>query len=256
MIEVYLLEQSETEVPEDGDWLSESDVRRLEAMRFSKRRTDWRLGRWTAKCAVGISLKVDALAEIEVRASVSGAPEVFVGDRAASVAISLSHRAGVALCAVAPLGVALGCDLELIEARSEGFIADYFTVEEQALVAKASVEARPRIVALVWSAKESALKALQEGLRLDTRSVVVSLEEGAFDSAAGVDEWLPLQVRYAECQEKRESQESCCFHGWWQRTGKFVRTLVADPAPFSPVRLQVAASVAHRAGNGELVGIE
>ena len=52
------------------------------------------------------------------------------------VTISLSHRSGAAICAVAPAGVDLGCDLEVIEPRSEAFVADYFTVDEQALVAQ------------------------------------------------------------------------------------------------------------------------
>ncbi len=34
-------------------------------------------------------------------------------------------------------GVELGCDLEVIEPRSEAFLSDYFTAEEQALVARA-----------------------------------------------------------------------------------------------------------------------
>ena len=50
-----------------------------------------------------------------------------------------------------------------IEPRSDAFVADYFTIEEQALVARASAADRDRILALLWSGKESALKALREG---------------------------------------------------------------------------------------------
>ena len=65
--------------------------------------------------------------------------------------------------------MALGCDLEVIEPRSEEFVADYFTTEEQKMVSQAPIADRSKLLALLWSAKESALKALREGLRFDTR---------------------------------------------------------------------------------------
>src|SRR5271165_6257725 len=179
VMDVYWLEQAESDVPVEDHWLSAGEAARLEALHIAKRRADWRLGRWAAKRAVAAYLDVprhlQALANIEIRPAQSGAPEVFILDTPAPASISLSHRDGTALCAVAPSGVALGCDLELVEPRSDAFIADYFTAEEQALVARMSLEDRPRLLALLWSAKESALKALGAGLRLDTRSVVVTV---------------------------------------------------------------------------------
>ena len=108
----------------------------------------------------------------------------------AAVTVSISHRSGAAICAVAMSGVDLGCDQEVIEPRSEAFVADYFTEDEQALVARVCEADRSRLVTLLWSAKESALKALREGLRLDTRSVDVSPVDGAFD----LNGWRPLRV--------------------------------------------------------------
>src|SRR5271166_4744649 len=237
-MDVYWLEQAEADVPAENDWLSASEAARLNAMRFAKRRADWRLGRWAAKRAVAAYLDVpghrQALANIEVHAAPSGAPGFYTLNTAAPATISLSHRDGTALCAVAPSGAALGCDLEIIEPRSDAFVADYFTAEERALVARMSLEDRPRLLALLWSAKESALKALHEGLRLDTRSVVVTVvdalqrcgESGgkvAEDTALSfqqscVNSWRPLQVRYIEGHN---------FCGWWQQTGNLLRTLVA-----------------------------
>ncbi len=52
---------------------------------------------------------------------------------------------------------------------SDAFVADYFAPEEQTLIAHSSPADRELMLALLWSAKESALKALREGLRLDTR---------------------------------------------------------------------------------------
>src|SRR5579864_1651730 len=175
---VYWLEQSEADVPAENNWLSANEAACLTGLRFAKRRCDWRLGRWTAKLALSICVDVPSTIEvfkkIEIRPAQSGAPEIFFANQPAPVTISLSHRDGIAACAVAISGVDIGCDLESVEPRSDAFVGDYFTIEEQALVARASAVNRPRLLALLWSAKESALKALHEGLRLDTRSVTVS----------------------------------------------------------------------------------
>jgi hypothetical protein len=77
---------------------------------------------------------------------------------------------------------------------------------------------------VLWSAKESALKALGEGLRLDTRSVSVRL--GEYRRGDG---WRPLQV---------DGDGGGTFHGWWSMAGDLVRTIVSSPAPGLPVRLR------------------
>lgn len=236
-MEVYWLEQTEADLPEGDDWLSPSETIRLSTMRFAKRRNDWRLGRWTAKSTLALYLNVSAdprvLASIEIRPASSGAPEAFFQDKPAAARISLSHRAGIAACAVTRSTGVLGCDLEIIEPRSEAFVADYFAPEEQALMARSSPADRPRISALLWSAKESALKALREGLRLDTRSVVASLFVDSFDSGSSdLNRWNPLHIRCAD---------GSVFRGWWQMTNSVVRTVVANPCPRSPILLNVPA---------------
>jgi phosphopantetheinyl transferase len=80
-------------------------------------------------------------------------------------------------------------------------------------------------LALLWSGKESALKALHEGLRLDLRSVIVSLGNAAFD----LHDWSPMEVRHTDHR---------IFHGWWQHADGIVRTLVAAPPPNPPIRLR------------------
>ena len=221
-MDVYWLEQTADDVPEGDDWLSAGETNRLRGMRFEKRRADWRLGRWTAKRAVaahlGLPASNDALAAIEIRQAPSGAPE------ADGLSISLSHRAGRAMCMIAEPGTVLGCDLEIVEPRSAAFAADYFTEREQSIVARAAAGDRSRLLALLWSAKESALKALRAGLRLDPRHFEVALADGL----PGEDGWHPVQVRQ--------------FHGWWQCTAPFVRTVVADPPPCTPLRLLRAAA--------------
>src|SRR4051812_33092180 len=90
--------------------------------------------------------------------------------------------------------------------------------------------ARDRILALLWSGKESALKALRAGLRLDTRSVIV------LPCIASVNRtgWNQLRVRYSggRCSEGR------VFHGYWQNAKSVVRTVVAAPPPDPPISLR------------------
>ena len=95
------------------------------------------------------------------------------------------------------------------------------------IVRNTSFREQSRTVTLLWSAKESALKALHEGLRLDTRSIVVQL--------AGEEEppsrWKNLRVR---------SHSGNTFRGWWRTEGNFVETVVASPPPEPPIQLTVS----------------
>jgi len=206
-------------------------------MRFAKRRDSWRLGRWTAKRALASYLNLPAhplvLRRIEIRSAPSGAPEGFLADKPAVVTISLSHRAGRAVCAVAPAGVEMGCDLEAIEPHGDAFLSDYFTAEEQTLVARAPASDRARLLTLLWSGKESALKALGTGLRLDTRSVIVSPDDESFD----FNGWSRLQVRYTGGR---------IFYGWWQHIDDIMRTVVANSPPESPIPLKIPVYLSDR----------
>ena len=245
-MDVHWLEQSNEDLPERNDWLSAGDATRLNSMRFEKRRADWRLGRWTAKRSVAtyLHLPVDlqTLAEIEIRSKPSGAPEVFVENKPANIVISLSHRAGTAICAIANSGVALGCDLEIIEARSDAFVTDYFTTEEQELVARSDGRLRSQLLALLWSGKESALKALGVGLRLDTRCLVVDPMVSVLSANEDQTQYEgePALWRSVECNKWHAFDVRFgieILHGWWQHAPNFLRTLVAAPSPSRPIPL-------------------
>jgi len=205
-------------------------------MRFPKRRNDWRLGRWTAKHAVAACLNlptgVGALADIEILAAPSGAPEVFVHRRQADAAISLSHRDGTALCMVAPAGIRFGCDLETIEPRSAAFIADYCTGVEQGLIARAPVELRDLLVCLIWSGKESALKALHMGLRLDTRCVCIRPDDYSLEPSGGGRQDLSTESGASNPDGWRSLSVHCSsgpvYGGWWRFERQMVRTTVCD----------------------------
>ncbi len=248
---VYWMEQSAFDVPEENDWLSPDELLHMDAMRFVKRRSDWRLGRWTAKLAVGAYFGLEdrhsRLASIEIRNAPGGAPETYLEGKPAELRISISHRAGLSVCAVAHPDLALGCDLEVVEPRSDAFVTDYFTDEEQDLLTKTQPRYRAFLVTLLWSSKESALKALREGLRLDTRSLVVSPDESGwlvdregkrfprnsnFHSHVGpAFQWHPMQIRFKEGKD---------FRGFWRYNGQFLRTIVGSPSVSLPIRLGFA----------------
>ena len=240
--EVAWLARGLDQVPDDDGWLSPREVQRLAAMRYDKRASEFRVARYAAKVAIGRAVGLEVartadLAAVEVARRPTGAPAALVAGAPAGVAMSSTDRADWAVTVVgAAPGLELGCDLELVEPRSAGFVRDYLTASEQALVAAAPwpLEVTAN---LVWSAKESALKVLQTGLRRDTRSVEVSLDDGEV-----VEGWYPLTVRPVE---------GGVFPGWWRRSGRFLLTVTANQALAPPVSLEhpdalAAAVPSHR----------
>jgi 4'-phosphopantetheinyl transferase len=216
------------DVPEDMWWLSSGERDRVATLRFPKRRADWLLGRWTAKNAIRCylsqtrSLIID-YPDLEIRSAADGAPEAFLHGSPAPVSFSLSHSGTQGCCVVAPPALAVGCDLEMIQSHGSQFIDDYLRIEEKGRIAQAPVEQQPFLRILVWSAKESALKCLREGLRRDTRSVNVEF------SGEGSLEWNPLAVHCLETSRR--------FHGWWRREGAYVLTVTAEAHIARPLEL-------------------
>jgi 4'-phosphopantetheinyl transferase len=232
----------ESELRLGQDWLSAAEVERLMSMRFAKRRRDWLLARLTGKQAVahnlGLSLEAADLARVELRTVIAGAakgaPELWVDGVRVPLEVSLTDRAGWAVCSISgstggadQAGGAgragIGCDLELVEPRSPAFVADYLTTREQAAVSNPPFDASADVMAnLIWSAKESAMKVLRTGLRSATRSVEVSIRD-----EPALRDWRPLAVR---------AEEGTVFPGWWRQYGQFLLTIVAAtsfPPPHS-----------------------
>jgi 4'-phosphopantetheinyl transferase len=222
---VHWLARSARSLPGDLSWLAPAERARASQLRTAKRRQEYLLRRFTAKQAVAAlaRLPVDtaALARIAVPNAPSGAPYVLIDGAPAGWHISLTDRAGCAVCVVHTAGV--GCDLELVEPRSDGFVEDFLTFPERAYVAgQPDLPARHEAANLVWSAKESALKVLRTGLRRDTRTVEVSVQAG------GPGAWAPLTIRTG----------GPTLHGWWRRDGPYLLTVAALEAGSPPVALE------------------
>jgi 4'-phosphopantetheinyl transferase len=218
------LARAAADVPPGDAWLHGAEASVQARLRVPKRRDDWRLGRWTAKRAVAAVLGC-APEEVAILAAADGAPEAFVGGRPAGVALSLSHRGGFAVAAVAPVSTRVGIDLEVVEPRSEAFVDEWYAASEQALVARTPPAQRPLVANTVWTAKEAAAKVLREGLRLNVRQVVVSL--GPSDGTAARGTWHPCTV---DLPDER-------IHAWWRHDGDLVVSVATDPPSGPPEAL-------------------
>jgi 4'-phosphopantetheinyl transferase len=220
------LARGEPHLPPGQHWLTSAELARAASMRFTKRRTEYLVRRLVAKHTVAASLGLgtdeQTLGRIAVPNRITGAPYVEVDGEPLGLDVSLTDRAGWGVCLVGQDLGAVGCDVELAEPRTQGFVTDYLTPHEQRLVRGASDEARGQLLAnLIWSAKESALKVLRTGLRRDTLTVEVHLDP----DADAVRSWEPLHVR---------TDEGRVLPGWWHVEDPWLLTVAyaADgPAP-------------------------
>lgn len=228
-------------MPGGVDWLTAGEAARAAAMPFTKRRIEYLLGRWVCKHAIaevaGLPIDSRALARIEVGHLPTGAPCVYVDGARPAWEVSLTDRAGWAVCLVGTDLGRVGCDVELVEPRSPGFVADFLTPREQEYVASRAPGERDAAANLVWSAKESALKVLQTGLRRDTRTVEVRLDGDGVSSLGEVpaDGWRRLEVR---------TVEGSVLPGWWRRDGSFLVTVASESSLPAPTRLTGSADLA------------
>ncbi|MGZ4530329.1 MAG: 4'-phosphopantetheinyl transferase family protein [Mycobacterium sp.] len=222
----------EDALPTGEQWLAPAEAATLTRLRFTKRRNEFLLRRLVAKHAVaaatGRPTDPPALAGIEIRNAPSGAPYVCIGGTPLGVEVSITDRAGWAVCvtwqAAGPEpDCPVGCDLELVEPRTSGFVREFLTATEQRfVVSRPAGEERDMAANLIWSAKESALKVLRTGLRRDTRTLEVTV------AAPRGDGWGELTV---------VASEGTVFPGWWRRDGRFLLTVAAKVAAEPPVAL-------------------
>ena len=118
------------------EFLSAAEQTVFDNLYSVKRRSDWLLGRWTAKKIVQAEAekfgKRLSCTEISILAGKDGAPEIWLGEgdglRLANFSLSISHSKGASFCAVLQPGmIPLGADMEVVESRPRGFVESYFT---------------------------------------------------------------------------------------------------------------------------------
>jgi len=225
--QVYCQVQTQSEVPVDDAWLSPRELAVLYELRFEKKRSDWRLGRWNAKLALTRCLPDQSatLSDWEIIAGPEGAPVVFLAGESAQARLSLSHSRGQSLVALCGSAHDIGCDMEWIESRSRSFEETFFTDFELDYLAQGSASHRDCLVTLIWSAKESVLKALGKGLQIDTRLVEIT---PVFEIPN--DGWQALSAS--------DARTNCSYHGWWRNERGMIHTLITGTRMLAPVVLR------------------
>lgn len=236
--------------------LNPDEWARFQALKTDKRRREWLLGRWTAKRLLqavirqttGQTSPLDALV---IENNAAGAPfaTCHLPPATYHLPISISHSGDHAFCAVVvrngglsdvaamdeerlngwsndvstlhPLSFAanhntLGADIERITRRPAAFVDDYFTAAEIERVERTPSCLRPALVTAVWSGKEAVLKALQVGLRVDTRSVSCLIEPAGEVPTT----WRPFAIEL-----DGQMTPAADLVGWWRGIDGYVLTL-------------------------------
>jgi 4'-phosphopantetheinyl transferase len=251
---------------EPRSFLSPIELDQFNLFRFPKRRDEWLLGRWAAKTLLHSlpAFQQFSLDQIEICNTPHGAPFINLpGQIIPAGRLTISHSGTLALCAfTSSLDMYVGADLEKIEPRTGTFVLDYFTPAEIQLVDTCPAETRAALVTLVWSTKESMLKALQVGLRWDTRKVEV--QEVRRDGipplhpiAASPGIWQEIRVGETvangfiqpasaldsgTCGTATPDTGTLDWAAWWQRLDGFILTLACyatRPSDIQSVRLVV-----------------
>jgi 4'-phosphopantetheinyl transferase len=251
--------------------LSPAESARLAELRVAKRRRDWLLGRWTAKHLLQSTLSEELGVRLPLNAytietDTTGAPLpafdlswTMAGGRAGpgdgagaggrsrgafnraealgrsdALSLSISHSGDHAFCALSLMECArVGADIELISEKTPEFVEQYFTPAECAAVAAAPEGRQVMAATLIWSAKESALKALHLGLRVDTRLVecpIALLGDDESGMAPLGYQWSRFQIRLDPTLWEMAGL-TCSDHplqvaGWWQIMSNYALTMV------------------------------
>lgn len=238
--------------------LCDAEQQRLSTLKVEKRRRDWLLGRWTAKHLVQGYLAqaagaAPALDTIQIANADDGSPYcqlLGAGEPANEpvqrlpVSLAISHSHGYAFCALcqdaesdanllalgdttgqssAGTRWSLGCDIEWIEHRDQSFVNDFFTAQEIRDVMGTPAEYRDCRITAVWSAKESVLKSLRTGLRIDTRRIECRFAPDDLLPR----EWSPLTVMI---DAGLVEQFPGVWYAWWQVQEGFVLTMALHEA--------------------------
>jgi 4'-phosphopantetheinyl transferase len=222
--------------PPDGV-LAPPERERWEQFKVAKRRHDWLMGRWTAKRLVQEYLSQScgartALDDIVIDADPDGAPYVALAERGRlrrlTVSLSISHTGQLAFCALCDQpGLAVGADVERVEARDPSFAETFFSAREVDAWRAALPESRDLFITAIWGGKEAALKSLRVGLRADTRRVQCCIQQPMHR----IGSWTPMAFML---DARLAPPMPFGLGGWWRSIGEHVLALALLRVPPAP----------------------
>lgn len=209
---------------ESLEFLGKQEKVEYARLKVPKRKEEWMGSRLAVKrliFACRPQLGLANLAQVQILKEHSGVPFLQINEAGRLLGwLSLSHSHGHVLAAYSPDDIRFGVDLELIEYRSIDFVRDFFTTAE---VQQATIGAPDqKIVAttIIWSAKGVVLKAISEGLRIDTRKIEIHFSPETSNGAR----WNRLDITSADV--KIPSQRLL-----WRKEGDFIQTLCILESP-------------------------
>ena len=199
--------------------MGEQEKVEYDRFKVPKRKKEWMGSRLAVKKLIRAcvpELAQHKLSQIQIIKEPSGAPFLQIdGEKRLPGWLSLSHSHEHVLAAYSPDEIRFGVDLEFIEPRSIGFVRDYFTGNEVDQVVLSGPDQKALIITIIWSAKEAVLKAITEGLRIDTRKIEIS--SGTESPNKG--DWNVLEL-HCSAEIKIPSLRLL-----WRREGDFIQTL-------------------------------
>jgi len=239
---IHTIEDSQAFWEEAGfdTWLSPREKERLTALRFQKRRNEWLHGRWVAKQLlkrVCPSFQALPLSDMVIDNLLDGSPIFMTQDQEVSGDLSISHREGWACVAFSSSGnFHIGIDVEKVEKRELAFYTDYFSdreIEGERLFPLS----REAYFTLLWSAKESVVKALKTGLRIDVQKIEVFPQKFERETVPSPPPygWLAFSCQVSGMDGN--------WVGFWQKREEFIITLACrcvnqkEPVSLQEIRL-------------------
>jgi 4'-phosphopantetheinyl transferase EntD len=190
------------------DWLAPAEAMYARGLASARRRAAWLAGRLAAKAALArLVSRVVRPDRIEVLPAAGGGPVVRIGGEQAAgpLEVSISHTRHLA-AAVAydrRRSGAVGIDVEVCDQTIDPALLDTFTDEERRAILACDDSARHLCTLWFWTAKEAALKAVRQGLRLPLTAVRLAWTEGHPPVGALVqcapDISVPFDLRWIAC---------------------------------------------------------
>lgn len=185
-----IVDQKSLEKMNKKKYFSDVEWKEYQGKRADKR-ADWMAGRIAAKIVLRNFFQHNCFTsipfhEIKIRSNklqkpfcqVKKVPSEKIN---AYIDLSIAHTGGIGIAALSRKKEDgyVGVDIEKIRMFEEDFLESFLTEKELIRVKNASESSRNLAATLLWSIKESYVKACGQGLLIHPRSVAVAVCEGA-----------------------------------------------------------------------------